>query len=320
MDSTPANCAARGRASFLVQCYTLPPEKTMTSLSIHWPDLTLSAILDLAAIFLIALLVNRFLRVMANLMIKPAATQSRAAQVREQQTRTLAGVLYGSGSKVVWFVALLTALDKIGINPTPALTLAGLASVAVGFGAQNLVRDLIGGFYIVLEDQYSMGDTIQVADTTGRVENLTLRRTVLRDARGALVTIANGEIRTVSNLSRDWSQAFVDISIAPDVPLERTMLALENAAAELRGDPSWSQALVDGPRILGLHGFDRSASTVRLQVRTAPTRQDEVSRELRRRIQIEFQRQAIPLSIVQRVELASASPSPQETPKPEHQN
>jgi small-conductance mechanosensitive channel len=290
----------------------------MTSLPIHWPEITISTILDLVAIFFIALLVNRFLRVLTRLIIKPAATQSRAAQVREQQTRTLAGVLYGSGSKVIWIVALLTALSQLQIPVAPALTLAGLASVAVGFGAQNLVRDLITGFYIVLEDQYAMGDTIQVGDTIGRVENLTLRRTVLRDARGALVTIANGEIRTVSNLSRDWSQAFVDISIAPEVSLEKTMHALEAAAAELRGDPSWSQALVDGPRILGVQAFDRSASTVRLQVRTAPTRQDEVSRELRRRIQIEFQRQGIPLSSVQRFELAGASPSPQETPKPEH--
>jgi small conductance mechanosensitive channel len=291
----------------------------MTSLPIHWPELTLTSIFDLVAIFIIALLVNRFLRAMSNLMIKRAATQSRAAQVREQQTRTLAGVLYSAGSKVVWFVALLTAVDKIGINPVPALTLAGLASVAVGFGAQNLVRDLITGFYIVFEDQYAIGDTIQVGDISGRVENLTLRRTVLRDARGALVTIANGEIRTVSNLSRDWSQAFVDISIAPEVSLEKTMQALESAAAEMRGDPSWSQALVDGPRILGVQSFDRSASTVRLQVRTAPTRQDEVSRELRRRIQIEFQRQNLPLSTVQRVELASASPSPQESLKPDLQ-
>ena len=290
----------------------------MTSLSIHWPDFTLSTVLDLVAIVLIALLINRFLRVMTKLMIKTAATQSRAAQVREQQTRTLATVLYNSGSKVVWFVALLTALEQLQIPVAPALTLAGLASVAIGFGAQNLVRDLISGFYIVLEDQYAIGDTIQVGDTTGRVENVTLRRTVLRDARGALVTIANGEIRTVSNLSRDWSQAFVDISIAPEISLEKTMHALEAAAAELRADPSWSQALVDGPRILGVQAFDRTASTVRLQVRTAPTRQDEVSRELRRRIQIEFQRQGIPLSSVQRFELAGASPFPQETPKPEH--
>jgi moderate conductance mechanosensitive channel len=292
----------------------------MTSLPIpwpEWPEFTLDTLLHLLAIVVITLLVNRFLRVLTKLIVKPAATQSRAAQVREQQTRTLAAVLYNSGSKVVWVVALLTALTELRINVAPALTLAGLASVAVGFGAQNLVRDVITGFYIVIEDQYAMGDTIQVGDTTGRVEYLTLRRTVLRDARGAVVTIANGEIRTVSNLSRDWSQAFVDIAIAPEVSLEKTMHALESAAAELRGDPSWSQALVDGPRILGVQSFDRSASTVRLQVRTAPTRQDEVSRELRRRIQIEFQRQGIPLSSVQRLELASASPSPQETPKPE---
>ncbi|MGC2528860.1 MAG: mechanosensitive ion channel family protein [Candidatus Acidiferrum sp.] len=288
----------------------------MTSLPIHWPEFTLSSLLDLIAIFVIALLFNRFLRVMTNLMVKPAATQGRIAQTRELQTRTLAAVLYNTGSKVVWFVALLTALDKVGINPVPALTLAGLASVAIGFGAQNLVRDVISGIYIVVEDQYAIGDTIQVGDTTGRVEHLTLRRTVVRDARGALVTIANGEVRTVSNLSRDWSQAFVDISIAPEISLEKIMQALESAAAEMRSDPSWSQALVDGPRILGVQGFDRSASTVRLQVRTAPTRQDEVSRELRRRIQIEFQRQGIPLSSVQRVELAGATPSPQAAAKP----
>jgi moderate conductance mechanosensitive channel len=288
----------------------------MTSLSIHWPEFRLTSILDLVAIFLIALLVNRFLRVVTRLIIKPAATQSRTSQVREQQTRTLAAVLYGTASKVVWVVALLTAMEKVGIDPLPALTLAGLASVAIGFGAQNLVRDLITGFYIVLEDQYAIGDTIQIGDIAGRVEHLTLRRTVLRDARGALVTIANGEIRTVSNLSRDWSQAFVDIALAPEISLDKTMQALESAAAEMRADPSWSQALVDGPRILGLQALDRSASTVRLQIRTAPTRQDEVSRELRRRIQVEFQRQGIPLSNVQRVELASAAPSPQETPKP----
>ena len=281
----------------------------MSSTSIHWPEITVSGVLGLASIFVVALLLNRLLRVVTNLVVKVAATQTRAAQVREQQTRTLAGVLYGAGSKMVWVVAVLTALPRIGINPFPALTLAGLASVAIGFGAQNLVRDLITGFYIVFEDQYVVGDTIQIGDTTGRVEHLTLRRTVLRDARGALVTIANGEIRTVGNLSRDWSQAFVDISLAPETPLQRTLQAVEAAAAELRGDAAWSQALVDGPRVLGVQEFDRSASTLRLQVRTAPTRQDEVSRELRRRIQIEFQRQGIPVSGVQRVELTSV-PAP----------
>jgi small conductance mechanosensitive channel len=162
----------------------------MSSVLNFLSGITVSTALHLLGIILLALLVNRFLKILTKLIIKPATGQSRAAQVREQQTRTLAVVLYGAVSKVVWVVALITALDLFGINPTPALTLAGLASVAVGFGAQNLVRDIITGFYIVLEDQYAVGDTIQIGDATGRVEHLTLRRTVIRDARGALVTIA----------------------------------------------------------------------------------------------------------------------------------
>lgn len=266
--------------------------------------ITLSTALHLLEIILLALLVNRFLKVLTKVIIKPATSQSRAAQVREQQTRTLAGVLYSAVSKVVWIIALLTALDVFGINPTPALTLAGLASVAVGFGAQNLVRDVITGFYIVLEDQFSVGDTIQFGDTTGRVEHLTLRRTVVRDARGALVTIANGEIRTVANLSRDWSQTYVDVALAPELTLDQPLEALEAACAELRSDPAWSQALVDGPRILGVQSLDRSATLVRLQARTAPTRQDDVARELRRRIHVQLQRRGIPLASVQRIELS----------------
>ena len=283
----------------------------------HWLDLALPYALKLLGIFVIALVLNRLLRALTNLVIKRASAQTRPAQLREQQTRTLAGILYSTGSKIVWVVALLTAVSEFHINITPAVTLAGLASLAVGFGAQTLVRDLIMGFYIVLEDQYVVGDTVQIADNIGRVEHLTLRRTVIRDPRGALITIANGEIRTVSNLSRDWSQAFVDVSLAPESPIERTLQALETAAAGLRGDPAWSQTLVDGPRILGVQSFDRTSSTVRLQVRTAPTRQDEVARELRRRIQIELQKQGIPISIVQRIELAGVSRSAQEAIQPD---
>jgi moderate conductance mechanosensitive channel len=281
----------------------------------HWLDSNLPNALHLLGIFVFALVLNRLLRAVTNLVIKQASAPGRSAQLREQQTRTLAGVLYGAASKVVWGVGLLTALSEFGINILPAATLAGLASLALGFGAQNLVRDIITGFYIVLEDQYAVGDTIQFADYAGRVEHLTLRRTVIRDARGALVTIANGEIRTVSNLSRDWSQAFVDVSLAPESPVEKTLQALETAAAALRGDPAWSQTLVDGPRILGVQNFDRSSTTVRLQVRTAPTRQDEVARELRRRIQVEFQKQGIPISSVHRIELAGVSHSSPEEAK-----
>lgn len=282
----------------------------MSSLLSEIPTLSVSNLLHLAGIIVAALLINRLLRLVTSVIVKPAASPTRAAQAREQQTRTLAGIVYSTGSKIVWALALLMGAQEFGVNITPVAAIAGLASLALGFGAQNLIRDVITGFYIILEDQYTVGDTIQVGDTIGRVEHLTLRRTVVRDPRGALVTLSNGDIRTVGNLSRDWSQSFVDVAVSPEVPQERAIQALDAAAGELRNDPAWSQALVDGPRILGLQSYDLNTSIVRLQVRTAPARHEDVARELRRRIQLEFQRQGIALSNVQRVELVNAPGRP----------
>ncbi|HTP67309.1 MAG TPA: mechanosensitive ion channel family protein [Dongiaceae bacterium] len=282
----------------------------MSSFLSGLPSLSVSNFLHLFVILVGALLINRLLKLVTRFIVKPASSQSKAAQTREQQTRTLAAVVYSGASKVVWALALLTAAQEFGLNVTPLAAVAGLASLAIGFGAQNLVRDIISGFYIILEDQYGIGDTIQVADTTGRVEHLTLRRTVVRDPRGALVTLSNGDIRTVGNLSRDWSQTFVDVAVSPDVPQDDALQALDAAATELRNDPAWSQALVDGPRILGLQSFDQHSSILRLQVRTAPARHDDVARELRRRIQLQFQRQGIALSNVRRIELVRPSGAP----------
>jgi small-conductance mechanosensitive channel len=286
-----------------------PPDKPMSSLLSEIPTLSVSNLLHIVGIIAVAIIGNRLLRVIAEQIAKPVDPQTRAAQAHEQQIRELAELAYGVVSKFVWILALLLVAQEFGINVTPVVVVLGLMCLAAGFGAQSLVRDVISGFYIVLENQFATGDVIQVADTVGRVEHLTLRRTVVRDARGALVTLSNGELRTVGNLSRDWSQAFVDVALSSQFPQERALQALDAAAAELRNDPSWSQTLVDGPRILGLQAYDQETSTVRLQVRTAPARHDDVSRELRRRIQLEFQRQGIPLSNVQRVELVNTSGS-----------
>ena len=289
----------------------------MSSFLSQFPALSFANFLHLLGIVVVALLINHLLKLVTQLIVKPASSQSKAAQTREQQTRTLAAVVYSGASKVVWALALLMIAQEFGVNVTPVAAVAGLASLALGFGAQNLVRDIISGFYIILEDQYAIGDTIQVADTVGRVEHLTLRRTVVRDPRGALVTLSNGDIRTVGNLSRDWSQAFVDVAVSPEVPQDNALQSLDAAAAELRNDPSWSQTLVDGPRILGLQSFDQNSSVIRLQVRTAPARHDDVARELRRRIQLQFQRQGIALSNVRRIELVRPPGAPQaDSPAP----
>jgi len=285
-----------------------PVESPMSSTVPFLTASTLSIVLHLLGIFLVALFVNRSLRAATNLLIKPAAGQGRAEQLREQQTRMVAQSVYSVASGVIWAVAILTALDQFGISPVPALIVLAVAGLAASLGAQHVVRDAIAGFYILWEDQFAAGDTVQIADHYGKIEQLTLRRTVLRDPRGALVTIANGDIRSAANFSRDWSQSFVDVGLAPEISLEKPMAALEAAAAELRSDASWSQALVDGPRVLGVQSYDRNATVLRLQVRTAPTRQDEVTRELRRRIQIEFQKQGIPLASVARFELTNPQP------------
>jgi len=284
----------------------------MSSAFSQWPSLSILAVLHLLEILIVAMLVNRLLRASTNLLIRPASTQSRAAQAREQQTRTLANTLYSAGSKAVWGIAILTALPEFGINVLPPVVVIGATLLGLGFGARKLAGDLVAGFQIVFEDQYSVGDMIQTQHISGKVEQLTLRRTVVRDARGALVTIANGELRAVGNLSRDWSQTFVDITVGTEERLDKTVQALENASAALRNDASWSNALIDGPRVLGIQGYEPAGPIFRVQVRTAPTRQDEVARELRRRIQIEFQRQSIPISRAQDLEHTSVFPEPEE--------
>ena len=280
----------------------------MTDHVFKWTEFALGHGTRLLAILLIALLLIRVLRIVTRRLIAGAGAQSaaRVARMREQQTRTLAGILYSGGTAIIVIVAILTALPEFGFNITPVAAAAGLASLAIGFGAQHVVRDFINGFFTILEDQYVVGDVVRIGDVVGRVEHMTLRRTVVRDPQGAVVTIPNGEITKVANLSRDWGQLFLDATIAVDQPLDEALNALEDVATEFRADPSWSPMLLDGPRVLGVESLAPNGTTVRLQVRTAPTRQDDVARELRRRIQIELAGRGIQLGGLQRMQLVAS--------------
>ena len=276
----------------------------MTDQLFRWMELALGNGTRLLAILFFSLLLNRLLRIFTQRLVQAASeTAGRSAQMREQQTRTMAGVLYSTGTAVIVALALLLALPVFGFNVTPLAAAAGLASLALGFGAQHVVRDVINGFFAVFEDQYVVGDTVRIGDVTGRVEHLTLRRTVVRDAQGALVSIPNGEIGRVANLSRDWGQLFLDTLICADQPLDQASAALETVAAEFRADAAWSPTLVDGPRLLGVESLAPAGATLRLHARTAPNRQDDVARELRRRIHNALGERGIRLDGVQRVQL-----------------
>jgi moderate conductance mechanosensitive channel len=260
------------------------------------------------AIIFIALLIARLLKALTNRLIQLSKSQSRVAQMREQQTRTMAALLYSVGVGIIIAVAILTALPEFGFNVSPIAAAAAVASLALGFGAQHLVKDLINGFFIIFEDQFVIGDLIQTNGETGRVEHLTLRRTVLRNVAGAMVTIPNGLVGQVANLSRDWSQAFVDITVPSEETAARALAALEKIADDFRNDADWSPALVDGPRVLGIESLSLDGTVIRLQVRTLLNRKDDVARELRRRIKLGFEQSRIQLSHLYNVSVREIPP------------
>jgi moderate conductance mechanosensitive channel len=261
-------------------------------------------------ILVIAFILVRMLKALTTRLVQIAKGQTRAAQQREQQTRTMAGIVYSVGAALIAAVAVLTALPEFGFDVTPFEAAAAVGSVALGFGAQNLVKDIINGFFIVIEDQFVVGDLIQLNGETGRVEYLTLRRTVVRNVGGAIVTIPNSLVGQVANLSRDWSQTFVDVTIPSDEMVGRALATLEKICGDFRDDANWSQAVVDGPRVLGVESLALDGTVLRLQVRTVLNRKDDVARELRRRIKIAFEESSIPLTHTHQLVVKEAIASP----------
>jgi small conductance mechanosensitive channel len=281
----------------------------MTDPMSQWTEILETRGMRLLVIAAAAFLVVRLLKSITSRVVERARTQSRSAQMREQQTRTLAGILYSACSTVVVAVAVLSALPELGFNVTPFAAAAGLASLAVGFGAQNLVKDVINGFFIIFEDQYVVGDLIRASGETGRVEHLTLRRTVIRNERGWMITIPNGLVGQVANLNRDWSQAFLDVVVCSSEAVGKALAVLDKVTAEFRTDADWSSALVDGPRVLGVESVTLEGTIIKVQVKTALLRQDDVARELRRRIKVGFQDAGVASTPMNRIEVF-AQPSP----------
>jgi len=268
----------------------------MTETIYQWSESAGRIGLRLLVIFVIAVVLVRLLRAGTQRLVHVPKTPTRAGQAREQQTRAMADLLNKIGTVTVIIVAVLMAMRILGFDVVPALVTVGILGVAFAFDAQSLLKDVINGFLIVFEDQYSVGDLLQINGETGRVENLTLRRTVLRNTAGAIVSIPNSLIGQVSNLNRDWSQTFVDVTVPSDEAVGAAISSLEKVASDFRTDADWSPVLVDGPRVLGVELLSPLGTVIRMQVRTALNRQDDVARELRRRVKLAFEESGIRLS------------------------
>lgn len=209
----------------------------------------------------------------------------------QRRLGTLANIFGGAAQSAIFFIGLMTVLQQLNVNVTPILASAGVVGIAIGFGAQSLIRDLFSGFLILLEDQFSVGDIVRIGDFTGSVEQVTLRATRIRAVDGALTTIPNGGISTVSNLTRDWSQVALDIEIDYSEDADRAMQVALAVARGLRAEIP--QEIPEDPNMLGIDRIGSGAVVLRLLVRTAPSRQFDIARELRRRVKLAFDNEDI---------------------------
>jgi small conductance mechanosensitive channel len=259
-------------------------------------------------------LLIRAVRILADRLVKfvqeddPSTTNER-----EQRAVTLARIFKGVSRIVIVLVAGLMVLKILGIDTTPLIAGAGVAGLAISFGAQNLIRDFISGFFILLENQYRLGDVIRAAGVSGQVEDMNLRTTVLRDQEGVAHFIPNGEIKVVSNMAKEWSRAVVNVGVAYKEDLDRVLAVLNNVGQELSQDPIFGSGILEPPQVLGVENFGDSQVTLRIVTKTRPLKQWETARELRKRIKAAFDREAIEMPYPHRVVYSRSSGERQHT-------
>ena len=225
-------------------------------------------------------LTRRVLRVAG----RKVSDSDMVSREQEMRARTLAGITRGLIIGVMVAVVSLMVLRELGYDIGPLIAGAGIAGIALGFGAQTLVKDVIGGFFVLLEGQFYMGDVIEVGTIKGKVEAIKLRTTLVRDGEGSLHIIPNGEMRIVSNLTKGWSRINIDVDIDYREDLQKVAEVLEDAARRTAGSPAVKEFIMEGPQVLGVEDVSGKKVRVRLVARTAPFKDPEVARVLRREI------------------------------------
>jgi moderate conductance mechanosensitive channel len=264
----------------------------------------------IALILILAFLGLRLFKVIVRKMV--AFQSKRPSQaVRAQQIQTLAGVINSIGVFLIVFVSGLEVLQELDINLAPLLASAGIAGLAIGFGAQTLVKDVINGFFILLENQYDLGDAVRIAGVKGTVEAMSMRTTTLRDDDGTIHVVPNSEIHIVSNTTRDWSQLTMRVSVAFEEPSEKILKLLREISDEIRHDPEYANDIVSDIQIPGIDRVGNGEAEYLVLVKTRPTKQYPVSRELRRRIKECFIKNDVRSASAGRVYVVDQGPAPQ---------
>jgi small-conductance mechanosensitive channel len=249
----------------------------------------------LIVILAIAVILARVVGFFVNRMRRLADWHSSTNPQRSSEIRTLAAVLRATGYSLIGFVVLLHILSLLGIPTTSLLASAGVVGVGIGLGAQSLFKDMLNGIFILVENQYNVGDTVKLASLTGTVEDLTLRMTKLRDGDGTLYFIPNSQIATVSNLSRDFAVATLTLSVDASADPDKVIRLLRTTALAVRNQPDFKNIAVGDPDVLGVDAISGRVVTYPVSIRVRINQKDAILRELRRRILQAFEENGIPL-------------------------
>jgi small-conductance mechanosensitive channel len=278
---------------FLLQKLTLPTEANLPALLRDWREDAINFLRHdapkIVFVLVIAYVLIRILRMIAS---KTADLHIRKLPqgLRVQQIRTLTSVMTSVGVFVILFIAILEVLSLLGLNLGPMLASAGIAGLAIGFGAQTMVHDFINGFFILFENQYDLGDMVRIAGVKGTVEKMSLRQTVLRDEDGTVHIVPNSAIQIVSNTTRDWSQFPLRVVVAYSEPSEKIVKLLKEIGSEVRHDPEFSDDVVSDIDVPGIDRVGNGEAEYLILIKTRPNKQYRVSRELRRRIKACFEK------------------------------
>ncbi len=228
--------------------------------------------------------------------IKPVVMQKAKDQPEEEikkRVDTLSGVFVGVTEVVIIFMASFMLLSELGLNIAPLLAGVGVIGLAIGFGAQSLIKDILNGLFIIMENQYRIGDVIKIADVSGQVEDMSLRRTVVRDMDGIVHSVPNGEIRVASNYTREYSRVNLNISVAYDENLDHVIAVINKVGKELAEDPAWSPRIIKPPQFLRVDNLGDSGIDINIVGETRPMEQWNVTGELRKRLKLAFDLEGI---------------------------
>ena len=290
----------------------IPEAGNLPNLLRDWRDDAMTFLRhDAPKIVFVVLVSFLFIRVIRLITGKVTALQARKlpSAISAQKIRTLAGVITSVSVFVILFVATLEVLSLLGLNLGPLLASAGIAGLAIGFGAQTLVHDFINGFFILLENQYDLGDVVKIAGVKGTVEEMSLRRTVLRDDDGTLHTVPNSQITIVSNATRDWSQVALRVVVAYSESSDKVVGLLKEVGEDVRHDPAFADDIVADIQVPGIDRVGNGEAEYLLLVKTRPNKQYAVSRELRRRIKECFQKNNVQTAGPGRVYVLESGPA-----------